>query len=265
MKFAQLRGMIWYEFKMHWRRRALTVVMLAMLSMVLITLALSASQEFRNVMNSDSESLDVSPETLRTYMIVFMNWGYIAVVLALILPIVMADTIPLDRQLGAQELIESLPVTPEVYLTGKLIGAWAAMISAVLPIMVVSAAVFWGLHGAYDLGAYFAMWGVGALSLIILNGGMGVLLPAMQPTRRRAIVLMLGLVFILPIVLGANLDNPTSLIDYLLLIRAPIITHYVSINRGYEGLVNAISIGLIELVLVWVGVWRWWLWRESHL
>src|SRR5688572_27685105 len=106
IEWLQLRGMLVYEFKMHWRRRALLIVTLAITVMLLFTMAVLA-QSLR-------EANDLDPELARRAIsatIVFSTWAPIGVSLAVILPIMVADTIPLDTQYRVRDTLDSLPVS----------------------------------------------------------------------------------------------------------------------------------------------------------
>ena len=56
-------------------------------------------------------------------------------------------------------------------------------------LMVVIALVWWLQVGAFNLGWYAQVWVVGIASVVILNGSLGVLIPAAASNRRQAIVI----------------------------------------------------------------------------
>jgi hypothetical protein len=90
--------------------------------------------------------------------------------------------------------------------------------------MVLIGGVWWLRIGAYDVGLYLEMWIVGAASLVVLNGGFGVLAAAGQPTRRRAILL----VAVLPFVFIGSGFASGSLLTYANPIRGPIVMYFLA-------------------------------------
>ena len=119
----------------------------------------------------------------------------------------MADMIPKDRQTGVRELLDALPISRGIYLAGKLIGAWLALLSSLVIVGLV-APTFWFLRvGPFDLGPYLEMWLFGGVSLVIINTGISILLSVGQPTRRRAILLMVLIIVAIPLVTNLDLET----------------------------------------------------------
>jgi hypothetical protein len=278
LPWTQLLGMTRYEFKMHWRRRALLVTTLA-LGVCIGFMILIAGNDFRQVNLSNSSA---AARQIITSGIILSIWAPIGVTLALLLPIMIADTIPLDRQTGVRELLNTLPLAPSTYLLGKLLGACAAVLAGMSILMVVSGLAWWLQVGPYDLGKYLEMWVVGVFSITVMNGGLGVLVAAGQPTRRRAISVVVGVMALFFFVLTFTPD-PDSLTSLLSIIRLPIINYYIFSNtpsalagQSVSGLsgnnllpsVQTVALtivaGIVELVIVGVVVWGWTRWRESR-
>jgi hypothetical protein len=123
---------------------------------------------------------------------------------------------------------------------------------------------------------------IGAGSLAIMNGGLGVLVAVGQPSRRRAIVLVIALLAIVLLVLptfinnwdlratyGSQISNP---------VRMPILNRYFfgiqveagltlenpTLNPSPEMVRDTILAGLAEVVTVWVLAWAWLRWRSGR-
>lgn len=274
---AQLRGMMLYEFKMHWRRKVLWVMMLAFMTITVVALLI-----FIGSIRSKGAAAE---EMVRPYVsayAVLASWMPLSVGLALILPVMVADTIPLDRQYGVRDLLDSLPLSRAVYLTGKLVGAWAAVLAGLFVALTVSALVWLLIAGGFDLGPFAEMALVGAGSLAVMNGGLGVLVAVGQPSRRRAIVLVIALLAIVLLVLptlinnwdlratyGSQISNP---------VRMPILNRYFfgiqvesnltydnpTLNPSPELMRDTILAGLAEVVAAWVLAWAWLRWRSGR-
>jgi ABC-type transport system involved in multi-copper enzyme maturation permease subunit len=273
--WAQLRAIAGYEFRMHWRRRALLVMILAFVVLTGASILIAGGSLLK------PENLDETryQQVVSAYAI-FTAWMPLGVGLALILPVMVADTIPLDRQYGVRDLLDSLPVSRAVYLGGKLAGMWAAVLIG-LGMSLAFVALAWTLRvGVFDLGSYVEMALVGAAAVAILNGGLGVLLAVGQPTRRRAILVVIGalalFIFVLPAITN-NWDLRLSFNGQILNpLRMPIINRYLFNVQAEAGLSiesaalmvppemvrDTILAGLAELAAVWALAWGWLRWRD---
>ena len=271
---AQLWGMMVYEFKMHWRRRALLIIVLAIFFMTTVSVLLIGGN-LPVALNLPGASANGSAsQQVMNFAVVFITWAPIGVTLAFVLPIAVADTIPLDRQRGVSELLNSLPLSPATYLTGKLFGMWSACVIGISAILLLVGTVWWLRVGSFDLSPYVTMWLFGAVAQIVLCGSVGVLIAAGQPSRRRAIV---AAVVLLAIAFNFGGFQAGSLITYLSPMRAPILAYFLSNpSMGSLGLANqfgfefqdvlvTIGFGLGEIVLLWLAVWFWMRRREAGL
>ncbi|MBZ0291133.1 MAG: ABC transporter permease [Anaerolineae bacterium] len=257
MQFPQLLSIVRYEFKMQWRARGILVIMLAILSLNVIITLLTAS------------SMEEYPQLASVPVSRFLAsiWAPMAVTLIFVLPIIAADIIPKDRQLGTGEIIESTPLQPGTYLAGKVLSVWAAMFAGLLIIMIVTSVIWMLVLGIFDWPGYLEMWLIGVVSLVILNGSLGVLIAATQPSRRRAIIVAIGVFFIVPFIL--NITDTQTLMAYLNPVRYPILGYYLFSttalqNFTFDNMVKAIAIGLAEVAVIWAMVWGWLRWRESR-
>jgi hypothetical protein len=268
----QVIGLSGYEFRAQWRRRSLLIMIVAIMAisslfMIIIGSDLSGISGGQLNLNTAMMAPEQAQQTFG-YLVVFATWAPVAGALIFFLPLLVADTIPLDRQQNVSELLEALPRSTAVYLWSKLLGAWAAVLVGMLITMIVLL-IGWRLRlGPYNLALYFEMWLIGAIPMALANTGFGVLVGAMQPSRRRAVALVIAAMLsgaILTTLLG-GLANwaPT---------RGPVFTYYL--NQSIEGLLKStpytgfsapdvvltILFGFIELVVLWILVWGW---RRSH-
>jgi hypothetical protein len=180
--------------------------------------------------------------------------------MALLAPIFVADLIPKDQQLGVRELFDTTPLSKGAYLAGKLVGGWLALLSSLL-IVMIAAGIFWFLRaGGLDWGIYLEMWLVGAVALVIINGGLGIILPAPLSTRRRAILAMIALLTV-----SFFLGNQAVGEDVWSLVRGPIIIHYIGENFETTRplYLQSIAIGAAQLVLLGSLMWAWMRWRDA--
>jgi hypothetical protein len=269
--WTQLYGMTVYEFRMHWRRRALLVITMAMSLLVIISILLLG--------DSLRQPISIDPELYRsavTATVIFSTWAPIGVSLAVILPILVADTIPLDRQYGVRDLLDSFPMSHGVYLIGKLLGVWAAVLVGMGAVMILVGAAWWFLGGSYNIGNYVEMWIVGVAWIAILNSGLGVLICAGQPTRRRAIMVAVGIVIVSLSFLGGSLQG-NDLMGIASPMRGAILSYYLfnvrqSINletippallTSASAVVLTILAGIVELIVGWMAVVGWMRWRDG--
>lgn len=258
LKFMQIEGIARYEMKMLWRGRSLRVILLALLVINIVT-ALEVKERRSHY-----------PVGVITWVGVdSIVWSNISVVLALILPVILADSIPKDRQFGVCELLDTLPVTRAVYLLGKLLGVYRSLFPGLIALMVAIGASYHFILANISWSGYLEMWCVGAGGLAIMNGGLGVLLPATQSNRRRAVALMI--VVLVPSYLAGG-DMSRSIVTYLSPARFPFLMYHL-INLGgrfsrsqftFDDVLLSFLVGLLELIIVGVVVWAWPRWRENR-
>lgn len=275
--FAQLRGMIWYEFRMHWRRRTLAVLLLAFMAITIVSVLILSSSLTQMGVTAD--------ETFRPYIsayAVLAAWMPLSVGLALVLPVMVADTIPLDRQYHVRDLLDSLPVPRAVYLAGKLFGLWAVLLASLTAALTITALIWLVGVGAFDARAYIEMAVVGAVSLALMNGGLGMLAAVGQPSRRRAIVLLVILLAVVLLALPTFMDNwdlrQTYGSQIMNPVRMPILNRYFfgiqveaglslensTLNPSPELLRDTVLAGFGQVALVWLLAWLWLRWRDGR-
>jgi ABC-type transport system involved in multi-copper enzyme maturation permease subunit len=269
MRFAQLGGIIRYEMILQWRQRMLTGVMLSLIALPLVMYVLfgqsNAAEVQRTWITAGGVATEAALNVTTRYVIMYAAMSIYLIAL-LVLPIVSADVIARDRQHGVRELLDGLPITSGTYLTGKLLGWWAAAGSGLVVALAVVGAGLWVLIGPYHLDQFAAMWLAFGWGIGLVNSGLSLLIASGQPTRRRAIIVA---VVIAALCMFANI----SLIgqsDPLWNALSPG-RHAISIHFIMEAWRNQITVqvsptadviwaligGVIQVAVVWLIVWTW--------
>ncbi len=173
MRLSQLIAIVRYEVKMQWHQQGLPMLALAfVVGLSLITLWVRAATE--------EQVAEWTTDVMMT------GWPVVLVLSILAIPPIVADAIPKDRQIGLRELIDSLPLSPGWYLTGKILGVWAGVLVGLMGVAVLYGLGGWLFYGPYDIGIYLLLWLVGIVPLVLFTSGMSALLAVGQPNRRRA-------------------------------------------------------------------------------
>ncbi len=248
MNLSQVRAIALNEFRMHWRERGLIVLMLAILVLNIFTAL---------IFRSNSELLPGDQIRLSTQMVA-LGWVPLCVTLIFILPVVIADTIPQDHQLGTGEILRATPLAPGTYLLGKLVGMWISTLAGLVVVLSITAGLWLVLVQHVNWPLFLEVSLLGVTALVLINGSLGVLLPVSQPTRRKAVLLAIGLFFVLPLIMGIN--NSASVFYYLNPARFPIIMYYSYIPAPqpeftFQMVLIALGAGLAEVIVVWVAAW----------
>jgi hypothetical protein len=296
----RLGGMVGYELRMQWRRRGLLVysaVLCAAILLLGIAIRYWSSEDDPGPALAETLSAALIRRIERIQATGAATIGAIAPVYMftiLGLPIVVADAIPRDREIGVRELLGSLPWGHGIYLAGKLLSVWGAVVCGMAVAAVLSLLAGWALLGAQDVRAHLALWEYSLLPLALYVSGMGTLLPAMQPTRRRAALVGVAFaVYCVAMLLttsftlwdALSLARPSSVFAvqqaYLEQEIADLAEEYgsfshiepfgqVSIAAGAlglhipQGLVPlTLGSGVLQVALTWLGVWLWMRWKEA--
>ncbi len=251
MKLYQVRAMALNEFRMHWRGRGLVVLVLAIL--VLNIFGTLLYQSNADLMPGDTVSISTQ--------VLALSWITISVTLIFILPVILSDTIPKDTQMGTGELLHALPLSNSTYLLGKLVGVWVSTLVGLFVVMGITAVLWLVLIQQVNWRLLLEICLLGMTALVLINGSLGVLVTVSQPTRRRAVLLAIGLFFALPIVLG--IGNSVSVFYYFNPARLPIIMYYSyspapQPQYTFNGVLLSIGSGVLEVIVVWLGAW-WYL------
>lgn len=280
----QIGAMIRYEFLLQWRRVALPALGLGIMFPAILGAFLARNQfgRYSEAVTTGALSLETARANITAEMI-SITWLGAILVLILMLPFVVAETIPKDRHLGVREVLDSLPLGPGIYLTGKVLSLWLSL-SITLGLAALIIAAIWRLViGPFNLDIYLELWLVGVIPLALINAGLTSLLAAGQPNNKRA--MMVGGVFSLLCLFGLgfafvtygtfwdwlNPARPAVLLYYAIgwpgamqgneiLSRLnqsalDLITQYVNHKRVMQSLLAGLGqVGLIGLLI--------WLWRR---
>jgi ABC-type transport system involved in multi-copper enzyme maturation permease subunit len=269
MRFSQLSGLIRYEMVLQWRQRMLTGVLLSLIALPLIMYVLfgqnNAAEVQRTWTIAGSITTEAALNVTTRYAIMYAAMSIYLIAL-LVLPVVSADVIARDRQLGVREVLEGLPVTPGTYLAGKLLGWWAAAGSGLLVAMVIVGVGLWVLIGPYHLDQFAGMWIAFGWGIGLVNSGLSLLIASGQPTRHRAIIIA---VVFAALCLFANISligQSGALWNALSPGRHAISIHFimeawsdqitVQVSPTSDVIWSLIG-GVIEVAVVWLVVWTW--------
>ena len=194
-RLAQLVAMVRYELLMSWRRGTLRVILL---SVLLFPQMLYVIGYLFGTLGDEQAiaSLRMWPEAvllLRTDAAIVANVTTLVMVI-LLLPLVLAELIPLDRQYRVREIMDTLPITADVYLAGKLLSVWPVTVGSLVLSALLSGALAWVQNGPYHIGTLAAFWITGVIPLALFSSQMAVMLPARRLHRRSAILMGLAAV-----------------------------------------------------------------------
>jgi hypothetical protein len=204
-------------------------------------------------------------------------WLGVVLIAILMVPPLVADTIPKDRQLGLKELLESLPLSPGVYLAGKLFSLWLNLLLSLGLAALLTGLAWWFLVGPFNLRLFLDLWAIGAAGLLLINAGTSLLLAAGQPNNRRAILVggaytflcLMGLSFTFS--LNDNLwrwfnpARPALILYYLLGFPGAAarsdefgqaMLAFVQQVAGREAVLGSLAAGLLQVGLLWLIVWQ---------
>ncbi len=254
VRFSQLVAVASYEFVIHWRRRGLSLV-IAFFAVI-------------SLMNGL-----VFWVLKRDLFVGFLTTDPPLILLILTMPIIVADTIPKERQFVVRELMRSLPMPSGVYLIGKLLGVWILILGGLSGVAWFFELIGRLLHGSYNLRITLVPWLLGVVPLALFISGMSVLLSSGQPTRRRATlvggVFALFSLFIFLTASGSLWQAKSVAHAGIALYLQRIYLGRTMIDYGFtlyslEHLPRVIGIGIVLVVLVWLIAWSWMQWKERQ-
>jgi hypothetical protein len=274
-ELSQVRGITIYELKMHWRRRTFLVITLSMVVLVLAASLLGSSDlgQLESRLITSGAFSEEDAHRIVDFTILYATWPVVWVTMVFILPIMVADVIPLDRQLKVGELLHTLPLTNAIYTWGKLLGVWVAALLCVGMVSLLTAVMWWLQVGPFDVALYLLVGFSGSMVLAILNSGLGVLLASGQPGRRRALMVVIGVLLIFPFFL---MRGENDVLNYFNPIRMHIFSDFIAsisdigsnpkatfILFSNEGILT-ILVGLIQIALIWMIGWGWQRFHEAR-
>lgn len=265
--FSQLGAMFRYEFLIYWRRRTVVAVLIPFLA-----LSLLFAWTLRDVLIVHQQAwlaagmpFDEIQRQLSTIILPAI-WPVLHVFLLIIIPIVVADAIPRDRQIGVRDLLDTTPLSTGTYVFGKVLSTFLTLLIGVSVTLILVAAGWWLLVGPFDLGMYLGMWALGVVPLTLFNSALAILLAAEQPNRKQAALVGIALAVVTIMMWVGGINPRTSTLDYFNL-GHPLYFKYYLLAKGAASLgatlvtptdiVLTIGAGLLEVLAV--GTFVWWL------
>jgi len=185
-KLLQLGGIIRSEIRMQWRRGSLrTLAFVLFAGQIVLTILMAQKPgDVQAAIAAGALSVD-RQETLWTALAI-VSASMIVGLLSIVVLALVADTIALDRHYRVNEVISSLPVTPGVYLTGKLFSVWGPALALLAASGLISAGIIRSSLGAFDIGLFAGYWLIDLLPFALYTIALGPLWAARAPSQRRA-------------------------------------------------------------------------------
>ena len=250
LSLAQIRGMIYYEMLIHWRRGWLRVAIVTFI-VVPSLLMLAIKDGLPGVPNSGlSRGYSVRAAT---DLAIFVTLGVLPMIL-ITLPVLVAETIPLDHYFGVGDILRALPLRHTTYLTGKVLGVWVGIILSMVVSASVIGIIFWFMVGAFDLREWLNVWISGLLLFAFFSSAISILFAVSVPTRRRAVLVGFAMT---PIFLAAFFKSPLSMYSVWVMTRS---------SAGVQGsdvmpelppiqTPSSLALGIAGLALAWSIAW----------
>ncbi len=217
LKLARLGAMMRYELLMGWRRGTQRVVLVSALlfpQMLIVVGYLFGPLTDKSI----AISLSRWPQVLllvRTDAAVLANITTLVLII-LLLPLTLSELIPLDQQYRTREILNALPLSPNLYLAGKLLSVWPILLIGLVLGALLSGALAWLQTGPYQVGALATLWITGLIPLALFSSQVAVMFSAGQPSRRGAI--LTGLLAA-PVALAASFLLPVNKFLFAALFR----------------------------------------------
>lgn len=268
LTFYQIAAVARTEFRIQWRRRALLVMTLAML----VVSGIATLLLYNEVSLRDKIAMENGVSTSSVVSLTLIPMG---AVLGMVMPFVMADVVPKDRQIGVRELLDATPLQPNVYLAGKVLGALLSVFSSLTTIFIITGVLWRVFVASYQIVDLVEAWLMGAMLMAVINISLVVLLAATQPNAQRAVLVAVVVFALIPGIIGFNPVG--DLRDMVNPLRPGIFFHYTDIvtpeaeqmavtaNGPRDTNILSVSLtaitGLAQLVLAWIVV-GWWMRRE---
>jgi hypothetical protein len=184
---SQLGGMVWYELVRHWRRRGLPVAVLLWLLVTLWANHLLGSPT--SFVTPAVASMAAAQQITNTIRVLFATSSISVILVVLTLGVMVAETIPLDRQLGVREWHNALPLSPTVYLGGKLLGVWTAALLGLVVVFLLSIPLLRLMFGPFDVAVFVKLWLLALTPAAFIVSGISTLLASLFASRRWAMFL----------------------------------------------------------------------------
>jgi len=263
----QLTSIVRYELQMQWRRRGMLVMMVGLVAAFtlagLVEKSLIAKVEYPEI----PADLRLQVSQLQATFAILYSWPVCLTLMMLALPLVASETIPKDRHYGVRELLDSLTLGRGIYLAGKVLSVWAAVLLGYVVVAFLEGLIGWWLFGPYRVGTYLTMWGIDLIPAGLFAAGMGTLLAVGQPNRRRA--LLVGVTFVAYCI--AMLVTTSGTVWDAICLARPSTYLYMLFNMFLGSLLHyppmqiPLTLGLAaaQVALVWLIVWGYLRWKEN--
>lgn len=258
----QLWGIARTEYRMQWRQRGMIVITLAILLVFVVSVILVVSdvRELRghSVENTTFYQASTDAVTSLTFILIVTQ-------VSLLLPFVLVNLIPKDRQVGVVDILQSTPLNSPTYLTGKLLGGWLTVFSGLVPCALIMGILWYVAVSPYRLSAYLETWVVGILPLAFINVGLVILLAFRMPDSRMAVLVAI-IVIILPL-FAIGFEPRNDWLDIFNPFRPGIFLRYANVvGAEAEKLSPALTIisGMGQVGVAWVGAVAWQRWRNGY-
>jgi len=264
---SQLMGMVRYELRMQWRRRGMLVMMIGLLAAILLTCLIEKSVTDKIEYPRIAADMREQVARLQATLALLYTWPVGHTLLILSLPLVAAEAIPQDRHYGVRDLLDSLALDRDIYLAGKVLSVWAAVLIGLVAVAILEG---WGgllIFGPFKLDMYLLQWVIGLIPTGLFAAGMGALLAAGQPNRRRAT--FVGVAFAAYCV--AMLITTSGTVWDSISLARPSLFLYLFKSMLLDSVVHyppiqiplALGLGAAQIVLVWLIVWAGLRWKEN--
>ena len=269
-QLSQLFGIMRYEMRLQWVRRSLPIVgvifaIITLLFLFFVTQSVNPSEMSRKAV---------------TFGLIFSVSPVCLLLMQLSLPPIVAEAIAKDRQFGMNELRDSLPITPGLYLAGKLLGIVAIVMVMMLAIAVLLMIVSLFVLGPLDVWVYLRIWLLGIIPSGLAISMISVLVASRQPSRKRATMVgslvtvycLLTLPFSASPVynwLYAALPSAWTsavlkmIFDYAGLADDPTNPLSTLAQIPDKFLWQTAVATAVQVLIVWLIVWGWWHFREQ--
>ena len=269
-KLSQLLGIIRYEMQLQWQRRSLPIVTLFFIAVGIILLLLSR----------DGASQEGLSQTAVTFAIIFTTAPFTFLLMVLGIPPVVAEAVAKDAQVGMDELRDSLPISPGLYLLGKLLGIWACILIMMAALALSSWLTARLFLGSIDLFAYLETWLVGIIPASLFVAALSVLLASRQPNRKRATMVGATIAMYSLISFPLGFSTEYSFAQTLLpsawfsLIMEKVMDYAAASTDLPTELIfmadmpdwfrwQTVLATAVQLTVVWLAVWGYWKWRAA--
>ncbi len=242
-------------------------------------------QQMQSVQDVDLSQVALTEEEIEYWetslLVAFSTTSVLMIVLAVAIPIIMAERIPYDREYGVGELLDSLPLGRGTYLTGKLLGTWTGLLLGLASVMLLGGLLNRLLFGPYLVGGYLLSF-IRLLPLALFAAGVSVMLGAGQPNRRRAV--LVGLLVMIYSLVNTNIE-PNSWKEFISsfqFVYMEFVFHDVLQSlpdplKELGSLENSLdfssarprlqiitALAALQVALGWLITWRWMRWREGR-